>query len=403
MEKISRLIPWAAWTTAILLAAYFFILPDQLNRGLDSTGYLALGEIIASGEMSERYDVLTARRTPAYPLLLNLVGATPDSPFTGVRYLHLALGLLTVLCSLVCLRKDFPAWLIAPLTIGCLVLFQDAFLFVMTEWLALQLLVLLALSTLNFLKTGSKLWILISVLIASFAALTRPVLALSISVPVLALVSRRELFRVLSIGALGVGFLPVLFWMGVNYRYLGAFSLSPMGGISSIGVAGIVGSLDVSATENQDLQKLIVGMNQAKVPEPGREREMILAPRSADQYLDTFFHPYHDNIFQVAGSVAEAQGWDRLYFNELSVEYFRLAIRSFPQNYFYYWVGGMRRFFELAIPCFLPLVLLAFYRKDDRDNPYRTLVMCFFLFLFVETAVCSAMQVLDTRYSKCDL
>lgn len=401
----------ASSTRTKLLTILSFILPslalclilatiDQIFAGApDSDNYQAFARSILSGEILEKRPIeeiplYRAIRTPVYPTLILLVTGGFQGEIHNMLWLHMVFAVASVVAVSVALRPYCPPLVAGGITAGILLLMYQHYKALMTEWSAVNIVLLAFALIVATIRNPSIRNLFLLSLLAVLGVVLRPALApLLIIPPIMILYSRRFIIREWLLYASAL--LPLLAWMTFNWYHIEAFTLAQLKGHNSIGIGAIVGHAEVQPGDPPELQKFIVEYNEVKQPAYGEEDEFVAT--LDDHYVKAYFE---QAIYWIAYPLRDEELGIIRFDREFMGVYGERAIAANPDNYVKYVIYNLKSFFSFKAP-YLTLILVlvpiyAAYKKQSQPLAYATLIL--FAVHCLAGVLFSTFQAVTDRY-----
>lgn len=381
--------------SALFLAAFASVRSSP--RSPDAIEYRAFADALLSGDLFVARPLpemprALVTRTPGYPLLLAAADVVVPTTLRPERVLHQAVGLAGLLYVTVALRAACPAWLTAAIVLVVQWQMRRYFALPLTEWACFNGLLGLFASAARAVDAPSYRRMAGVGLLCAFLILTRPALIVLAWVPLALAGLQRELPRVRAAAAAVAPFALIVLWMGFNLYRLGLFTMTPFAGMNVVGVAMLVGHAEVEPGDGADMAVLIRGINHRKQPPPG---EVLELGRVDTGQLSRIFNY---NVHEVAETIAERHGWDRVRYDRMLLTYAGRAIRGHRAAYRAYVLNGLGRL-TVLVPWLVPALLLpVVWLRGPRHHGFAVAVLLMLVLHVVHVALCAAVEVVIDRY-----
>jgi hypothetical protein len=361
---------------AIALVIFFAFAPEiQIRK--DSGSYLSMATQIISGEIFEKKELKEISfgrsiRTPGYPILIALsTGGDPFENSSYMLYTHFFIALAAMIFLSLALRQYCPPMVTAFAVLAIELLTKDFYAAIMTEFVAINVLLVLFGVTVRAMKNPSTRNIFFIGILAACAALLRPAGIVCFAIVPLMVIYRRRL-NIVNGAVLASTLLPLLMWMSFNYYHLGAFTITQVSGLNAMGIGSQLGYVEPQPGDSQTLIKFIEDMNVKKNPPMGEEDEHIQNLDPSYKFLllnNTYW--IMEGRWQLSGAIP----FDREYL----WPYGTRAIKANLGNYFTYVTYGIGLFFSFVFPgaAIVMLVVPAtgIYLKRNLVLSYTVLIM----------------------------
>ena len=367
--------------------------PGIMLPHADADLYLKFAAEIRSGTLWSLHDfsAATLMRTPGYPFLLAIFGATSEASIAEASLLHTVLGIFTILITMwsckIAVRPIFVG-------LGILALFYTQRLYshyAITEWSALCFLVMLAGLLVRFLFSKDRRLFFIVTLISSYLVLIRPALIVVLIIPVILILQVRPKFGSYILSLLA-GLAPLILWCGFNFLRVGSPNLATFGGISLFGVTSQLGLAYEMPDDELVFKEFISEVGQKKRPIAGTEAEFLNS-------LDKLYQPalYNHNIYRVGLPWAEKNTVLLPELNKMMSEYSFRVIEDYPWRYIKYVGTGLGFGVTKSVILFMGFFIVYVLSLKKRSEMFQ-LAALFTLVHVLHVFLCSAVQVLVPRY-----
>lgn len=209
--------------------------PNRLNYlEEDSHQFLEFAADLSTGRLfdltiePEMLSRGTLVRTPGYPLLLAFGQRIfPDDLWSAVIFGNLVVAVLVTIALLRLLRPVLSPMKVILLLLPVNLAMYQFFSAIVSEWLAFQLLLLLFGILVRFLLAPSALMLFLFCGVVSGLVLTRSALTGIVILPLVLLPFARRLPIARTLGALTLGFLPLILWVTFNTLRLDRMTIAP--------------------------------------------------------------------------------------------------------------------------------------------------------------------------------
>lgn len=309
----------------------------ELFLSEDSHDYLDYARYLLSWTFPPSDLNYSAGRTPGYPLALAAAILITGDETSAVLLLHLGAALASLTIVPWALRGNIKPHFTILALIAVLLQCHQFFLSVLSEWVAINYLIILyalcvrwfrsphplpvennnakvarvtkevfpllpVLRVLRVINNNAKdtkdeskgLFIAIG-LLSSWIVLTRPALLVTASVPLFLTLWRGPSLAKLKLAA--VSYLPLLAWMLFNFYRLSVFAVVPCSGFGLFGVASLMYDAVPGSTGDQNVQLLATefARNRSKLPEPKLENDNQTMERVYNRNLQLVFRLKEEN------------------------------------------------------------------------------------------------------------
>lgn len=378
---------------SLLVVSYLFLLPPgPLLPHSDAALYLQFAEEITGGNMAKPpHSYASQIRTPGYPFLLSLAGASPGSYEFQVPILHFYLGIFALLGTVIILRSSKEAFF-AGLS-SLVVLYSQRLYshFAITEWSATVFLILFCAAIYRFYQSRGSLDFILMTLLASSLILIRPVLIVVLLPVGIALLVCKNIW-LLRVSSLCVGLIPLIAWMGFNFTRIGHPTIATFGGMSLFGVATQIGAPEINEMDSSDFKEFVLHVKNEKRPAFGEEEKYL-------GNLAEIYQPrlYNHNLYRVALPWMEKKGLSASDANTLMSQYASSTIGSNFKRYFNYVAVGVWYGLKGSWLLLLGLALVLILRTRIKSDLFFA-VLLISIFHLCHIALCASVQVLVYRY-----
>ncbi|MCB0311356.1 MAG: hypothetical protein KDD42_08975 [Bdellovibrionales bacterium] len=315
------------WLLAIALCLQTLFLGNHiLNFPLQATSdtqdYVRYAELISNwhSPYSNPSDILTIR-TPGFPVLIALANALFGPDLRSIALMHGCLAVTTLILSVLILRKHFHPMVCGSTVMVLFLLARHLATYLMSEWTALCLLIVLAALLISYYQQASLYKIGAISLVITLAVLTRPALLPALSLPFIIWYFDRvaDNYRV---GLyIFCGLIPLLLLIALRWTETGRMGITPFGGISIAGLASSLPAAKVTSAADLELTELENAF---------RAKGAVVQDVREFQYSEA---AYNWNIWNVAEEVRRNKGWSFEKHNKLMWRYALNIISQQPLTF----------------------------------------------------------------------
>lgn len=354
-QPVSRSTRIACLVVALLSVGALVYPPLPLLTLLaDSEQYRESGAALLSGEVlransdhRNTQHIAVALRPPLFPLFLGITSRLPFlAPDTALITAHIVLGALLLMTAPLLLRRSVPPLLTTLATGFALYAVKQVAWGVMSEWLAMWLLLLAAVLYLSWVSRASpRLALAVSVCV-SLAILTRTALLPWLGLLLVMVPQAPRGARRVTATALGAGLLPLLLWGAINLYRTGTFSIFPYEGLNLVATARSLGTIPTGPNDSEIQRRVISEINERGVTAP----DSAFTPSTVHQWNGEFYEAFHNNFNVTTDTVHALENPSLARPSTLAAR----GLRAHEERYHLFLWGGAR---TLTID-YLPLILV---------------------------------------------
>lgn len=380
-QPVSRTTRIACLVVAILSVASLVYPPLPLLTLLaDSEQYresgatLLSGEILrAGGDHANTQHIAVALRPPLFPLLLGITSRLPFlDPDTALITAHIVLGALLLAVAPLLLRRSVPPLLTTLATGFALYSVKQVAWGVMSEWLAMSLLLLGAVLYLAWVSRASpRLALTVSVCV-SLAILTRTALLPWFGLLLFMVLQAPRGARRVTATAVGAGLLPLFLWGAVNLHRTGALSVIPYEGLNLVATARSLGTIPAAPDDSEVQRRLISEINDRGVT----ALDSAFTPSTVHQWNGAFYDAFHTNFNVTTNSVRALEHPSLVQASTLASR----GLRAHEDRYHLFLWGGAHTltndYLPLILVCAVVTAWLARKAPETRRWALGVLTLC---------------------------
>lgn len=337
--RIIEVVQIAALSLVCFLLANFDA--EQIISYPDTSGYLSVASSMTQGkyfQSAEASEIMTAMRSPLYPLMLALAGMKPYS----VLLLHFLIGTFAVTYVSVALRRVVNPF-VASTAISLSLARVEWINAVMPEWLMINLILMIYVTAgLLIIEPNRRRIVLLCVLVGA-GILTHPAMFVLLFIAILGIAvslwkgSKQGVIEGTLIMATAIVAI-----VGINMVRFGEWSLTPFGNLHRFGIAAVIGEAAPTEGDSPKLTEFLTEMNRNRIRFDFKNSDPVLLHTNQS----TEAEKYLDNIWVVGETIRSKLGLSNAEFNEFAAVYSIRVLRNHTSDYGRYVLSGLRGLFH---------------------------------------------------------
>ena len=345
----------------------------------DSQGYLDYAQYITrcgKGDCSAPPPA-TEIRSIGYPALIAAAKLLFAEEAQAIAFLHGICFMGVIFLVLLQLRAELPLLCTFAAALFPALLAGIFFVSILSEWVSINLLILLTATIASVWGKPSKGKIFSIGFLLSCLVLTRPALTPAfIIVPLL--LSWKTVRRATTYLCLGC--VPVFLGLAVGFYRFGSVTLVPFSGLSFFGTASLVACAPTRATDTDDFVMFV-----HEVARNGACNTVGSLQTSSPQDLEIL---YNRNLWEIGNSIRVKQGWSIPYWNQLASTYAWRVIATFPTEWGRFVLAGFASHFQHyhSFDRFLIYLVLLIAARWYRLGQHRSLTTTLCLMFIIHVA-----------------